>query len=176
MTLSVPLGVTFDTAGEKRLLVKVRGAKEDGDGHLQRLGYVQRPVYVSVSEPSSDPATPPRMRIDVGRAVAGTDVPVTVTVSNGDDSEITDLSLRLDGVHRNVDAQTRIKPTLGAGNMTTFTFHVRPEEAGETTLKATLRYGDGESVEAFQPMQVESLREDVDIYASLIKRNDSTVL
>jgi hypothetical protein len=175
-TLSVPLGVTFDTAGEKRLLIRVRGAREDSDGNLQQLGYIERPVYVSVSEPSSDPATPPRVRIDAEQGVAGTDVPVTVTVSNGDDEEITDLSLRLDGVHGNIDAQTRILPSLGAENMTTFRFTVTPQEASETTLKATLRYGDDESVEAFQPIQVESLSEDVDVYASVVEQNESTYL
>lgn len=175
-TVSVPLGVTFDTAGEKRLLIRVRGAKEDSDGNLQQLGYIERPVYVSVSEPSSDTATPPRVRIDAERGVAGTDVPVTVTVSNGDDEEISDLSLRLDGVHGNIDSQTRIRPSLGAGNMTTFTFNVTPQEASETTLKATLRYGDDESVETFQPIQVEALSEDVGVYASVVERNESTYL
>ncbi|MFB6301842.1 MAG: transglutaminase [Haloferacaceae archaeon] len=176
-SLDVPLGVTFDTAGQKRLLIRVRGAKEDSDGNLQQLGYVERPVYVSVSEPAaSDPATPPRVQIDAGRAVAGSTVPVTVTVSNGDDAEISDLSLRLDGVHGNVDAQTRISPSLGAGNMTTFTFDVKPQEATETTLKATLRYGDGKKVEAFRTVQVEPLREDVDVFASVIEKDGTTVL
>lgn len=174
-SVEVPLQATLNTAGEKRLRIKVRGSVEDEDGNLQRLGYIERPVYVSVSEPSV-PATPPRVRIDADRAVAGTEVPVSVTVSNGDDEEISDLSLRLDGVHGNVDAQTRVRPSLGAGNMTTFTFHVRPEEATETTLKATLRYGDDESVEAFQPIAVEPLSEDVDVYASVVERNGSTVL
>jgi hypothetical protein len=175
-SLDVPLRTSFETAGEKRLRVTVRGLKEDADGHLQRVGYIERPVYVSVSEPSSDSATPPRVHLDVGRAVAGTDVPVTVTVSNGDDEEISDLFLRLDGVHGNVEAETRIQPSLGAGNLTSFTFHVTPEEAVETTLRATLYYGDDESVKAFQPVQVASLRENVDVYASVLERNESPVL
>lgn len=176
-SLDVPLGVTFDTAGEKRLIVRVRGAKEDSDGNLQQLGYVERPVYVSVSEPAaSDPATPPRLHVDAGRAVAGSSVPVTVTVSNGDDADISDLSLRLDGMHGNIDAKTRIRPRLGGGNMTTFTFHVTPKEATETTLKATLRYGDEEKVKAFETVQVEPLREDVDLYASVVTQNGSPAI
>lgn len=176
-SVEVPLQATLNSAGEKRLRIRVRGSIEDGDGNLQRIGYVERPVYVSVSEPSTpDPATPPRVQIDAERAVAGTDGPVAVTVSNGGDEAISDLSLRLSGVHGNVDARTRVRPSLGPGNMTTFTFHVRPKEATETTLKATLRYGDDESVEAFQPIEVDPLREDVDVYASVVERNGSTLL
>lgn len=176
-SIDVPLGVTFETAGQKRLLIRVRGAKEDGDGNLQQVGYVERPVYVTVSSPSSPaPATPPRLHIDAGRAVAGASVPVTVTVSNGDDAKISDLFLRLDGVHGNIDAETRIRPTLGAGNMTTFTFHVTPREATETTLRATLRYGDDGKVKAFETVQVEPLHEDVDVYASVVTRDGSPAI
>ncbi|ELY81232.1 Transglutaminase domain-containing protein [Natrinema pellirubrum DSM 15624] len=174
-TIDVPLQTTVETAGEKRLVVKVRGLKEDADGNLQRIGVIERPVYVSASEPSRDSPTEPRLQIDTDRAVAGTDVPVGVTVSNGDDEELTDLVLRLDG-EGIVEEQTRIRPTLGAGNMTTFDFRVRPDEAGETELTATLEYGDDSRVETVRSIQVEPLREDVDLHASILERNESTVL
>ncbi|WP_049900204.1 COG1361 family protein [Natrinema altunense] len=174
-TIDVPLQTTFDTAGEKRLIVKVRGIKEDADGNTQQVGVIERPVYVSVSEPSSDSATDPRLRIDANRAVAGTEIPVTVTVSNGDDEALTDLVAHLDG-DGTVEEPTRIHPTLEAGNMTTFDFRVRADEAGQSSLEAALEYDDGNRVETVQSIRVEPLREDVDLYASVLERNESTVL
>ncbi|ELY81193.1 hypothetical protein [Natrinema pallidum] len=174
-TIDVPLQTTFDTAGEKRLIVKVRGIKEDADGNTEQVGVIERPVYVSVSEPSSDSTTDPRLRIDADRAVAGTEVPVTVTVSNGDDEALTDLVAHLDSEGA-VEEPTRIHPTLEGGNMTTFDFRFRADEPGPDRLEAALEYDDGNRVEAVQPIRVEPLREDVDLYASVLERNESTVL
>ncbi|WP_049900021.1 hypothetical protein [Natrinema sp. J7-1] len=174
-TIDVPLQTTFDTAGGKRLTVKVRGIKEDADGNTQQVGVIERPVYVSVSEPSSDSEPDPRLRIDADRAVAGTEVPVTVTVSNGDDEALTDLVAHLDS-NGTVEEPTRIRPTLEAENMTTFEFQVRADEPGPDRLEAALEYDDGNRVETVQPIRVEPLREDVDLYVSVLEHNESTAL
>jgi len=174
-SIDVPLQTTFDTAGEKRLVVKIRGIRTDADGSTQKIGVIKRPVYVSVSEPSSNPVTEPQLQITTDRAVAGSDVPVTVTVSNGDDNALTDLALRLES-NGTVEDSTRVRPTLGAGNMTTFDFNVQPEKVGSNSLEAMLEYNSGSHVTATQSMQAEPLREDVDLYASVLERNGSTVL
>lgn len=173
--IDVPLQTTFDTAGEKRLLVTVRGIKTDTNGNTEKVGVIERPVYVSVSEPSSDSVTEPQLQIDTDRAVAGSDVPVTVTVANGDDDELTNLTLRLES-DGTVEDPTRVRPTLGAGNMTTAEFTVKPEAVGSNTLEATVAYNSGSQVTATRSMQVEPLREDVDLYASVSEENGTTML
>lgn len=175
-TLDVPLQATVQTAGERRAVVQVRGVKEDADGEFERIGLVQRPVYLSVSEPSTDSPAEPRVVVEAGTAVAGADVPVTVTVSNGEDDAIDDLAVRLSALEDTVDPQTAVRPSLDAGNATTFAFTVEPTAAGETTLEATVRSGDDALVEAYQPVQVEQLREAVDVYASVIEDNDTSAL
>ncbi|WP_249361481.1 transglutaminase [Haloterrigena sp. H1] len=174
-SIDVPLQTTFDTAGEKRLVVTVRGVRTDANGSTQKIGVIERPVYVSVSEPSSNPVTEPQLQITTDRAVAGSDVPVTVTVSNGDDNALTDLALRLES-DGTVEDPTRVWPTLGARNMTTVEFNVQPENVGSNSLETTLEYNSGSHVTATQSMQVEPLREDVDLYAFALERNGSTVL
>ena len=174
-SIDAPLQTTFDTAGEKRLVVTVRGIRTDANGSTQKIGVIKRPVYVSVSEPSSDPVTEPRVQIDTDRAVAGSDVPATVTVSNGDDDALTDLTLRLES-DGTVEDPMRVRPTLDAGNMTTAEFAVQPEAVGSNSLEATVEYNGGSQVTATRSMHVEPLREDVDLYASVSERNGSTVL
>ncbi|WEL26786.1 S-layer domain [Haloferax volcanii] len=172
-TAEVPVSARFDTAGDKRLTVHVRGRYYDSDGATSEIVHLKHPVFVTVSEPSTSTTVPPRVHIETHNAVAETDTTVTVTVSNGDDEALTDLSLRLDSVDGEMQSRTAITPVLAAENSTTYEFTVEPSEAGETALKATLRYNDGESVEAFDTVQVESLRDDVSVYATAFEENDT---
>jgi len=171
-TAEVPVSARFATAGDKRLTVHVRGRYYDSDGATSEIVHLKHPVFVTVSEPSTSTTVPPRVHIETDNAVAETDTTVTVTVSNGDDDALTDLSLRLDSVTGEMQAQTALTPVLAAENSTTYEFTVEPS-AGETALKATLRYNDGETVEAFETMQVESIRDDVSVYATAFEENDS---
>jgi hypothetical protein len=175
-TIDVPLSASFDTAGDKRLTVHVRGKQYDADGKFVRVVHVTHPAYVSVSAPSTSTSTPPQVQIEAGRAVAGAETSVAVTVSNGGDEKLTDLSLRLEGLDGGIESKTALSPKLAAGNSTTFRFDVRPVESGEQTLKATLRYGDGNSVEAFDVVDVEPLRDEVSVHATVVEENESLVL
>jgi hypothetical protein len=175
-TIDVPLSASFDTAGDKRLTIHVRGKQYDADGKLVRAVHVTHPAYVSVSAPSTSTETPPQVQIEPERAVAGAETSVAVTVSNGGDEKLTDLSLRLEGLDDGIASKTALSPKLAAENSTTFRFEVRPVESGEQTLKATLRYGDGNSVEAFDVVDVEPLRDDVSVQAAVVEENNSLVL
>ncbi|SDZ76635.1 Uncharacterized conserved protein [Haloplanus vescus] len=171
-TIDVPLSATFDTAGRTKLLVHVRGMQYDADGN--RLGVVttMHPTYVTVSEPSTETETPPQLNVDTEDLVAGSESTVTVTVSNGDDEQVTDLSLRLSGLGEN---QTRIQPELGAHNSTTFTFDVTPPEAGTHSLDATLTHADG-SVSTNESVTVQSLNGEAVVHATTVTENGSTDL
>lgn len=175
-TAEVPLTASFATAGNKRLTVHVRGKQYDADGRLVRSVHLTHPAYVSVSEPAESTETVPQLHIETGRAVAGTETSVEVQVSNGGTDKLTDLSVRLEGLDGRIEDRTAIEPVLAGENSTTFRFTVRPPASGEQTLKATLRYGDGESVEAFDVVDVEPLHDEVSVYATAVERNDSFVL
>ncbi len=175
-TIEVPLSASFDTAGDKRLTVHVQGTQYDSDGKMVRAVHVKHPAYVSVSAPSTSTSTPPQLQIETDRAVVGSETSVAVTVSNGGDEKLTDLSLRLEGLEGQVASKTALQPKLAAENSTTFRFDVRPAESGEQTLKATLRYAAGTTVAAFDDNDAEPLRDDVSVHATVITQNESFVL
>jgi hypothetical protein len=172
-TMEVPLGASFASGGDKRLTIHVRGKQYDDDGSFVRSVHLTHPAYVSVSAPSAPTETPPQVHVSTDRAVAGAETTVEVTVSNGGDEKLTDLSVRLETLDGEMPSRTAITPVLAAENATTFRFDVTPPKPGEGTLKATLRYGDGNSVEAFEVVDVEPLRDEVSVYAILAERNES---
>ncbi|MCG1004921.1 MULTISPECIES: transglutaminase [Halobacterium] len=176
-SLEVPLAATFDTAGKKRLLVRVRGIKEDDNGTIEQIGSIERPVYITVSEPASpEPVVSPRIQINTNNMVAEADNLVSVTVSNGDSDSISDLVLNLTSEQENIEPKTKIRPSLAAKNMTTMTFNIQPEDSVQTTLHATLKYNNGQSVEVNKKLQVNPLHEDVNPSVSIVENNGSQTL
>lgn len=174
-SIDVPLSASFDTAGQKKLIVHVRGMQYDENGNRRSVVSTTHPTYVSVSEPDeeSDPV-PPQLNVDADSLVAGSESTVAVTVSNGADEQITDLSLTLSGLG-GMENRTHLQPELGAHNSTTFTFDVTPPESGTHSLDATLTYGD-ETVSTSNSVEVESLNGDAVVYATTVTENDSTHL
>ncbi|GAD51692.1 hypotheical conserved protein [Halarchaeum acidiphilum MH1-52-1] len=173
-TIDAPMRASFSTAGEKRLTVHVRGEVLDANGTVQTLTQLTYPVYVHAYAAAS--STKPRVHIDAPDSmVAGTESTVRVTVSNGGDSDLTDVTIRLDDFGDRIDAQTRMRPTIPAGNMTTFTFTVTPSETGDVNLKATL---DSASQRAtgLGSSDVEALDDTVRVDATTVHRNNSTHL
>ncbi|GGM69932.1 hypothetical protein J2752_001897 [Halarchaeum rubridurum] len=175
-TLDVPLRASFDSAGDKHLTLHVRGITVNSTGHTQTVSKVSYPVYIDVDAPSSsDPEPAPRVHIDADSMVAGAESTVTVTVSNGGEDTLSDVTLRLDDFGDTIDAQTRMRPTIPAENMTTFTFTVTPDEAGDVNLKATLTAED-ESVTGLTSTTVDALEDDVRVDATTVRENDTTLL
>ncbi|MDL0140544.1 hypothetical protein PNP85_13635 [Halobacterium salinarum] len=174
-SIDVPLRTSFDSAGDKELTVTVRGVQTDSDGVTRSIDSVEYPVYISVSEPSSSSPPEPRLQIDAQSAVAGTDTPVTVTVSNGEEDPLTDLSLDLEATNQNLDTETRLKPVLGTENITQFEFDIRPERTGTIDLKASLETSDA-AVNTSKSIDVDALRTDVRVDATVIEENDSKFL
>ncbi|MFD1569995.1 CARDB domain-containing protein [Halorubrum laminariae] len=172
--LDVPLGATLESPGETRLVVHVRGVQYGSDGRLDRISHTKRPVFVSVSEPSTPTETTPQLGIEADEMTTGAESTVSVVVSNGGDDELTDLSLELSGLGGTAN-QTKLDPALGAANSTTITFRVRPAEPGTHPINATLRY-DGGHVAASETVDVAPLADDVAVYATLDERNGTDVL
>lgn len=174
-TIDVPLRTTVQSAGEKTFVVHIRGIQYDGDGKWKQVSHTKHPTHVTVSEPSTPSETEPQLNVETDGLTAGAESTVRVTVSNGGDEELTDLSLRLSGLG-GMGNRTKLQPALGATNSTTFEFDVRPPEAGTYPLDATLEYGDGDVVETTEDVEVAPLRTDATVYATVSERNDSTVL
>jgi len=175
-TLDVPLRTSFETAGEMHLTLHVRGTTVNSTGRTQTVSQVTYPVYLDVDEPSSsDPEPAPRVHIDADSMVAGAESTVTVTVSNGGEDSLSDVALRLDDFGDDIDAQTRMRPTIPAETMTTFTFTVTPDEAGDVNLKATLT-GENEDVTGLTSTTVDALEDDVRVDATTVHENDTTLL
>lgn len=174
-TIDVPLRTAVQSAGEKNFVVHVRGVKYDSQGRWERITHTEHPVYVTVSEPSTETETKPQLNVEAGDLTAGTESTVRVTVSNGGDDDLSDLSLRLSGLG-GMENRTKLRPALGAANSTTFEFDVRPPESGTHRLNATLAYGDDDAVETSEDVDVAPLRTDASVYATVSEQNGSPVL
>ena len=162
--IEVPLTVKFREPGVRNLRLVVYG--QSGGESLQ----LRYPVAIRVRDSG------PRLSIDADDAVAGGEMPVRVTVSNGESDTANNLRLTLDGEEMRVANDTRVSPRLDSGAERTFRFAATPETAGDGTLNATLSYltdeGSERVVSETRTVEVASLREDVSVAAAV--RGDGT--
>lgn len=132
-TMRVPTTVSFAETGVKQLRVVVVGEDEAGDA--VRLEY---PLTLVVSEGG------PQLRIDVEDPTTGGETPVTVNVTNGDETAVRNLDLVVDGSNVRVDDPERIAAVLDAGAERSFSYTATFARAPRSTLEATLRYTTAE--------------------------------
>ncbi|POG57494.1 COG1361 family protein [Haloferax marisrubri] len=156
--LQIPLSVRLADAGTYDLRVTVVGRS---DGQVQRLQY---PVVVRVREGG------PQVTVEVGDAVIGTETPVRVTVSNGEDEVARNLRLSVSAEDATVRNDTRVVARLDSGQAQTFRFDVTPD-ATDSEVAATLRYttadGNARTTTTTAPLVAEELRENVRLGATL---------
>jgi hypothetical protein len=174
-SIEVPLRATFENAGEKKLLVRVRGVSYGSDGNWNEVLHIKQPTHVTVSEPSTETETAPQLNVMAGDLTEGVESTVRVTASNGGDGAVSNLSIHLSGPGT-AGTQTKLHPSLDAGNSTTVEFDVRPESAGPQQLNTTLEYGSGDSVTVSESVDVAPVRDDAAVYATLDERNGTAVL
>jgi len=134
-TQSIPLTMSIDEPGEKKLVVKA--VVRDADGDYTSVSY---PLYVDVQEP--DEAVVSFAGLD---SVAGEESQVDVTVSNGDDGPLSNVRLELTGA-ADVENPERVSASIQPGTQTTHTFAATFDEAGNRPLTATLTYKTDEGV------------------------------
>lgn len=166
--LSVPVSVTLDETGRKRLTVNA--VVQDSEGYTQ----VSYPVYVDVGQP--DETSVSFANLD---PVAGDEDSIKVTVANGDSSAISNVRLNVGG-DANVEDSERVNASLAAGAQATYGYNVTFPTAGERTLTATVRYrtADGATRTAtFEKMvNVENAEVDADLTATVAEVNGSSVI
>lgn len=134
-TRSIPLTVSIDEPGEKRLVVNAVLRDESGEFHS-----VSYPLYVDVQEP--DEAVISFAGLD---SVAGEESQVDVTVSNGDDGPLSNVRLELAG-EADVENPERVSASIQPGTQTTHTFAATFDEPGSREVTARLTYKTSEGV------------------------------
>ena len=134
-TRSIPLTMSIDEPGEKRLVVNAVMRDEAGEYH--RVSY---PLYVDVQEP--DEAVISFAGLD---SVAGEESQVNVTVSNGDAGPLSNVRLELTG-QADVENPERVSASIQPGTQTTHTFAATFDEPGSRELAAQLTYKTDEGV------------------------------
>ncbi|WP_410765229.1 hypothetical protein [Haloferax sp. DFSO60] len=157
-SLQAPVTVQLTETGTYDLRLTVVGRTSSG---TQRLEY---PLIVRVREGG------PQVAIETADSVVGTESPVRVTVSNGEDQAIRNLRLSLEANPGTVENDTRVLPTLAAGQAQTFEFATTPDTT-DSEVTATLQYttvdGSSKTVVVTESVAAEPLRESVRIDASV---------
>lgn len=123
-SLTVPLSTSFDNPGVKKLQIYVNG----DDVNLRY------PLIIAVNEGA------PRINVGVSDPTVESEAPLTVNVSNGDQTELRDLELTVAGSTVEFDNSRRLDATLAAGSDRQFDFDATFTEAGRHPIEATLRY------------------------------------
>jgi hypothetical protein len=156
--LRIPLSVRLEEQGTYDLRVTVVGESND---QTQRLQY---PVVVRVREGG------PQVAVEVGDAVIGTETPVRVTVSNGEDEVARNVRLSVSADGATVTNDTRVVPRLETGQAQTFNFSVTPSTP-DSEVVASLQYttadGNERTTTTSIPLVAAELREDVRLDASV---------
>ncbi|RLM62630.1 hypothetical protein [Halorubrum sp. Atlit-26R] len=167
--LDIPLTMSIDEPGHKRLSVHV--VVEDSDGDHRRINY---PLYVEVQEPNEA-----LISIAALDPTAGQESVVDVTVSNGDTAPISNVQLEVGG-DGDVEKPERINASLAPRSQTVYTFDVTFPEIGPQRLNATLTYttnsGSTRTVQRTITTAVEQATNDVELDVSNQVQNGSSVI
>lgn len=89
-----------------------------------------------------EPAQRPQLELSVPDAIPGSTRPVNVTVANGLDQEVRQLSVRVASEEVRFGATERVRSQLGAGGTATFRFPATVEAAGVSPVNVTMIYTD----------------------------------
>lgn len=167
--LTVPLTMSLDELGSKRLSVHV--VVEDSDGDYRRINY---PLYVEVED--SDEAVISFSSID---PTAGQESAFNVTVSNVDTSPLSNVQLQL-GENVDIENPERVSASLSARTQASYRFQATFPEAGSQSLNATLTYqsssGSTRTEHRSVEVDVEQATSDVELDVSNQIQNDSSAI
>ncbi|WP_435068243.1 hypothetical protein [Haloplanus sp. C73] len=160
-SLEIPFSASFDSEGEKRLTVVLRGTTPSGSVFV-----VERPVYVDV-ERSSGVSLAFSTVYDTDPA-AGAETPINVTVANGDSEAVTGVQLDLNG--SGVDNPNRIRGSIDGGSEHTFQYDATFDDVGTQTLTGEVTYTTSEGVTRTTTASTEMEVEEPEIRADLSAR------
>jgi VCBS repeat-containing protein len=131
-SMPVTLPVTVDDPGRHTFTVVVHGTNPSGGPVV-----VRHPVTVQVVE-----ETDPQVELSTQTAVPGATRPVNVTVGNGQQSALEQVSVTVSSPQVDFELRRRVQAEVGAGNTTTFRFPATVTEAGRHPVTVQLQYTD----------------------------------
>lgn len=126
-SLTVPLTHTFETTGTHSLRIHVWVQTGSGREHITY------PVTVRVRSEH------PSIGLEDGAFVEGATSPASITITNGLDNSIRDVSVTLHGVDVSGERESTLAK-LASGASGALSFDVEPAAAGDRTLTAELSY------------------------------------
>ncbi|WP_416841519.1 hypothetical protein [Haloferax sp. DFSO52] len=155
-SVTVPLALTFTTAGPRTLSLTVVGTDEDGD----RVR-IERPVPIAVED------APPLVGVRIDDAVVDAETRVQVSLSNPTTADMRNIVVSVTQVEGTPLVGTAAVATLPAGTTETRNLTVVPGVAGETTLELQVNYTTASGTERAQtlstPMAVSTFADDVQL-------------
>lgn len=114
-----------------------------GDGERRQVTRLFRADFT----PPAQPSDRPQLAVQTEPAVEGAWRSLNVTVSNGMDTAIKQVSLEAESDDVTVRENRRVVPTLSAGAERTFSYRTKATDSGVYPVNVTLVYTDGDGVE-----------------------------
>lgn len=133
---------TFTASADTQAVhpVDVRLAYTTADGERRTVTQALRADFAA----SDPPAEHPQVAVDTESAVPGAWRPLTVTVSNGMDSNVRQVSVSVGSDDVQLRESRRVTPTVESGTQQTFTYQARVDSAGTYPVTVTLEYTDAD--------------------------------
>ncbi|ELZ97992.1 hypothetical protein C440_02053 [Haloferax mucosum ATCC BAA-1512] len=164
-SVTVPLAMTFETAGPRTLTLTVTGTDQDGD----RVR-VERPVPIAVED------APPLIDVQVGDAVVDAETPVAVSLSNPTTADMRNIVVSVASVEGSAAVERASVATLPAGATEIRNLTVVPAATGETTAELRVNYTTAAGTERTRlvsvPLQVAEFDDDVQLTLRPIREDD----
>jgi len=123
--------------------VEVTLSYTTADGESRRLTRLFRADFT----PPAQPTDHPQLAVETESAVEGAWRSLNVTVSNGMETPVRQVSLEADSDAVTVRENRRVVPSLAAGTERTFSYRARTADSGTYPVNLTLIYTDGDGVE-----------------------------
>ncbi len=133
------IDVTINETGEQTVYLQVSLLDDSGEKQI-----VTQPVTVTVRDPH------PQISVSGASAAPGEARPLTVTLSNGLDSRLSNVELRVASQNLSVDDDRRVLAGVNAGAERTFEFSVTPTANSQQPVNVFIEYtidGERRSVE-----------------------------
>ncbi|KAB1185089.1 MULTISPECIES: hypothetical protein [Haloferax] len=164
-SVTVPLALTFETSGPRRLALTVTGTDEDGD-----TVRIERPVPIAVED------APPLVDVRIDDAVVDAETRIEVSLSNPTTADMRNIVVSVPGFEGETPVGTASVATLPAGATEIRNLTVVPGEAGETTVELGVDYttasGTERTLNLDVPVRVSEFGDDVQLTLRPVQEGD----
>ncbi|KTG26689.1 hypothetical protein [Haloferax profundi] len=164
-SVTVPLALTFETAGPRKLSLTVSGTDEDGDDVR-----IERPVPIAVED------APPLVDVRIEDAAVDAETRVAVSLSNPTTADMRNIVVSVADFGGTTPVRTASVATLPAGATEVRNLTVVPAEVGESTLELAVNYttasGTERTLRVDVPIQTSEFADDVQLTLRPVREAD----